>query len=97
VVLNYELAGQKEDYVVPTTMNVFTNYYFEQRFNEAQGKYVVRLFINDIVVKTAVNSMAYEFENIKVYTSDEYYPTCNVIIKDLKFGTFDCKNRRMIV
>jgi len=78
-------------------MNVFTNYYMEQRYNESVNKYFVRVFVNDSLIEEKINSNPYEYENIKVYMSDQWYQPPDVIIKDFKFGTFDSNNRRKIV
>jgi len=68
-------------------MNVFTKYYYEQRYDEVQQDYVFRVFFNDTLIASHVNSNAYEYENVKVYTGNDWYLVSDVIIKDFKFGS----------
>jgi len=67
-------------------LNDFTRFYYEQRYNETNEDYVIRVFMNDTLVKEKVNSNPKECENVIVYTGDAWYRTSNVIVKDLKIG-----------
>jgi len=88
--LHWRLIGQalqQINILIPWRMNVFTKYYYEQRYDEVQQDYVFRVFFNDTLIASHVNSNAYEYENVKVYTGNDWYLVSDVIIKDFKFGS----------
>jgi len=70
--------------VVP--LHVFSQFHYEQRFNASAGKHVVKLFIDNTLVKEAVNNDPRDFQNVKVYLSDDWKSASEVILKDFKYG-----------
>jgi hypothetical protein len=74
---------------LPIPMHVFTKFYYEQRYDRNLDSYVVRVFVNDTLAKQQENNMAFEFENVKVYTSDQWHGPLqdSVVIKDFMFGS----------
>jgi len=97
-IIKYTLDGYSQVlFYVPMEFNVFTNFYYEQRYDRTEEDYVVRLYVNDILVKTGMNSFADEYENVKVYTGNAWYPSTDAVVKNFKFGSFDYKNRKTII
>jgi len=85
----HQLDGLEDQYILsrlPIAMNVFTNFYYEQKYNVTIGNYVVRAFINNTLVSSDINRNASVFHNVKVYTSDPWHEPLDCIIKDFKFG-----------
>jgi len=72
---------------IPMAINTFIDIYYEQRYVEALGNYVVSLFVNNALVVERENSNASEVENVKVYACDGWQSAGDTIIKDLKFGS----------
>jgi len=71
---------------VPVPLHVFSHFYYEQRFNVSSGEYIIKVFINNALVKEVANSDARDFSNVKVYLSDDAHPQSDVIVKDFKYG-----------
>jgi len=70
----------------PMAMNVFTSYYYEQRYDENLGNYVLRVFVNNTLKHTKTSTSAYEYQNVKVYVGSPWTNSVDAIIKDFKFG-----------
>ena len=74
-----------ETYHVP--LNVFSHWYYEQRFNASIQKHVAKLFINNTLVAETVNNDARDFHKVKVYLSDPWHvPHHDYLIKDFEYG-----------
>jgi len=80
--------GNEIIYDQPIPLNVFSHFYYEQRFNETTQKYVIKVLINDTIVKEIINNDVRDFQNVSVYLSDPWFSPANVIVKDFKYGIF---------
>jgi len=77
----------KQVYYGPIPMNVFSHFYYEQRFDATTQKYVIKVSINNTVVTEMVNNDARDFQNVKAYFGNPWYLPADIITKDFKFGT----------
>lgn len=71
----------------PIPLNVFSSWYYEQRFDATIQKHVAKVFINNTLVAEIVNDGAKDFHNVKLYVSDPWHSSQGVfVIKDFKYG-----------
>jgi len=77
---NYIYSGE------PIPMNVFSYFYYEQRFNATIQEYVIKVFINNTLVKEVINNDARDFQNVKIYLANSWYDPADAIVKDFKYG-----------
>ena len=68
-------------------VNVFTKITIGQK-KLGTGEYQYYVAINNSVVQATTHTNAKEYENMKVYMGDPWYPPAdNIIVKNLKFNT----------
>jgi len=67
-------------------MNIWSHVEVSQRVNP-EGRFIYSIIVNDNVITQVINDQPRKFRNVKVYTSDNFYPASKARIDKLQITT----------
>ena len=77
------------DHIMPTFV-AGTKFHvrFEQVYDSALSKYILKAYVNRVLYYQVENTDPREFQNVKIYTCDDWHGTCNGLfaIYGFKYG-----------
>lgn len=82
----YSSVGNNNNYGYTTPRNLPTTRFTQVRIEQlkaSSGRFVYKIIINGRVVRSVTNTRPMDYRNVKVYTSDPWYPHANVHLRDL--------------